>query len=177
VNIVVTGRRWALGDNIDTDTLFPGRFMTLKGATAEAALRGLAGVHPEMAEKFAAGDAIVAGRNFGCGSSREYAAAAIRDLGVSVVIARSYARIFYRNAFNIGLPLFVCTDPRPLREDGSLDVDLAAGTITHRPSGEVLHGEPVAPVLLDLLADGGLMARLHRYSASRRGGLSPRHTT
>lgn len=168
MKILVKGHRWELGDNVDTDTLFPGRYMTLGGATAEAALRGLAGIHPEMAANFTRGDAIVAGRNFGCGSSREYAATAIRDLGVSVVIARSYARIFYRNAFNVGMPLFTYTDSRPLPGDGDLEVDLAAGTVTHLPTGETRTGTPVPPLLLDLLADGGLMARLRRHAAALR---------
>ena len=168
MKILLSGSRWVLGDNVDTDTLFPGRYMTIKGATADVALRGLAELHPEMARRFAVGDAIVAGHNFGCGSSREYAATALRDLGVALVIATSFARIFYRNAFNVGLPLLEYPGSAPVPADGDLAVELAAGTITHVPTGEVRHGTPVAPLLLDLLTDGGLMPRLRRWSDARR---------
>ncbi|MEO3786724.1 3-isopropylmalate dehydratase [Actinocorallia sp. B10E7] len=162
MKIGIHGRCWVLGDNIDTDTLFPGRFMTLSGATAEGALRGLAARYPELAARFQKGDAIVAGDNFGCGSSREYAATAIRDLGVPVVIARSFARIFYRNAFNVGLPILEYTGEAPLPQDGPLEVDLATGAITHAASGEVFAGTPVDPYLLELLSEGGLLPRLRR---------------
>jgi 3-isopropylmalate/(R)-2-methylmalate dehydratase small subunit len=168
MKITLTGRCWTLGDNIDTDVLFPGRYLTLSGSAAEGALKGLAAVNPEMAEKFAAGDAIVGGRNFGCGSSREYAATALRDLGVPVVIAHSFARIFYRNAFNVGLPLLEYRSPETPPGQGPLEVDLATGEI-HCGDGRVLRGEPVSTFLLDLLADGGLMARLRSQTAAARG--------
>jgi 3-isopropylmalate dehydratase small subunit len=161
MKILINGRRWILGDNIDTDILFPGRFMTVQGATAEGALRGLAAVHPRMATDFASGDAIVAGSNFGCGSSREYAATALRDLGVPIVIAASFARIFYRNAYTIGLPLLEYHGAQLVPPAGPLEIDLAAGTIIDG-GGHVLQAVPVAPALLGLLADGGLMPRLRR---------------
>jgi 3-isopropylmalate dehydratase small subunit len=163
VKITIMGRCWTLGDNIDTDILFPGRFMTLRGASARSALQGLAAVAPDMAEEFVSGDAVVAGRNFGCGSSREYAATALRDLGVPIVIAHSFARIFFRNAFNVGLPLLEYRGPDPVPSTGPLEIDLEAGTI-RCPDGTVLRAEPVPPFLLDLLADGGLIARLARLA-------------
>ncbi|MQY03728.1 LeuD/DmdB family oxidoreductase small subunit [Actinomadura macrotermitis] len=168
MKVEIPGRCWKLGTNIDTDTLFPGRFMTLGGATAQGALRGLAATYPEMAERFTAGDAFVAGENFGCGSSREYAATAVRDIGVPVVIAHSFARIFYRNSFNVGLPLLEYRGGTPIPEEGPLIADLATGQITHMPSGQVYAGVPVDPYLLDLLADGGLMARLRERLQVRR---------
>lgn len=171
MKITVSGRCWMLGDDVDTDVLFPGRFMTLSGAVARSALQGLAAIAPEMAEGFSAGDAVVAGRNFGCGSSREYAAVALRDIGVPIVIAHSFARIFFRNAFNVGLPLLEYRGSRPLPRQGPIEIDLGAGTIRcfagEVLAGEVLAGEPVPPFLLDLLADGGLMARLRRRTAPR----------
>ncbi|MGW2279218.1 LeuD/DmdB family oxidoreductase small subunit [Streptomyces sp. NPDC001770] len=166
MRITLPSRTWRLGDNIDTDTLFPGRFMTLRGASADGALRGLASVHPEMAERFQSGDAIVAGGNFGCGSSREYAATALRDLGVPLVVARSFARIFYRNAFNIGLPLLEYRGDEPFPTDGPTEVDLSTGEI-HCADGRVLKGDPVPGFLLGLIADGGLMARLRTRTAGR----------
>lgn len=172
MKITLTGRCWALGDDIDTDVLFPGRFMTLSGATAQGALNGLAAINPEMAEGFTKGDAIVAGRNFGCGSSREYAATALRDLGVPLVIARSFARIFYRNAFNVGLPLLEYRGPEALPDREPIEVDLATGEI-YCTDGGGLRGEPVPAFLLDLLADGGLMARLHSWAAATRGATPP----
>jgi 3-isopropylmalate/(R)-2-methylmalate dehydratase small subunit len=165
VNITVPGRCWRLGDNIDTDILFPGRFMTLAGAKADVALKGLAVLLPDIADGLRPGDAIIAGRNFGCGSSREYAATALKDLGISVVIARSFARIFFRNALNIGLPLLEIDRVDLIPDVGPLQVDIAAGTVTTADGG-VVSGTALDPFLLGLLRDGGLMPRLRAQLAN-----------
>ncbi|WP_239308598.1 MULTISPECIES: 3-isopropylmalate dehydratase [unclassified Frankia] len=165
MNITVSGRRWRLGDNLDTDVLFPGSFMTLTGAKADVALSGLAMLLPEIADGFRPGDAIVAGSNFGCGSSREYAAAALKDLGISVILARSFARIFFRNALNIGLPVLEIDRVDLIPDEGPLLVDLTAGTVSGA-DGSVATGTVLDPFLLDLLRDGGLMPRLRARMAS-----------
>ncbi len=165
MNITVPGRCWRLGDNIDTDILFPGSFMTLAGARADVALNGLATVLPEIVDGLRPGDAIIAGRNFGCGSSREYAATALKDLGISVVVARSFARIFFRNALNIGLPVLEIDRVDLIPDVGPLRVDIAAGTVT-TADGTAVSGTALDPFLLDLLRDGGLMPRLRARLAN-----------
>jgi 3-isopropylmalate/(R)-2-methylmalate dehydratase small subunit len=166
MKITIPGRCWRLGDNIDTDVLFPGSFMTLTGAKADVALKGLGAVLPEIVDGLRPGDAIVAGRNFGCGSSREYAATALKDLGISVVMARSFARIFFRNALNIGLPILEIDRVDLIPDVGPLQVDLAAGTVTTADGGVVVGGAVLDPFLLDLLRDGGLMPRLRARLAN-----------
>lgn len=168
MRVEVTGRLWRLGDNIDTDILFPGRFMTLGGASKEAALQGLAAVDPELAG-MAAGDAIVAGRNFGCGSSREYAALALRDLGIRLVVARSFARIFYRNAINVGLPVVTLDEVDALPEHGPLVVRLDTGTMVDPRRRRVFHTQPMPDFLIDIISKGGLMAHLHATLAAEQG--------
>ncbi|HEX2049530.1 MAG TPA: 3-isopropylmalate dehydratase [Actinomycetota bacterium] len=166
MKVHVPGRFWALGDDVDTDVLFPGKFMTLKSASRDATLKGLEAIAPEVAANLGAGDALVAGRNFGCGSSREYAAAALKDLGVAIVVARSFARIFYRNAINVGLPVMELDD-FPLPHEGPFEIALDAGEIVHVPSGARVQGRAVPEVALDILRRGGLMEVIKQEIASR----------
>ncbi|MEC3919182.1 LeuD/DmdB family oxidoreductase small subunit [Nocardia sp. CDC160] len=158
IEIASTARRWRLGDNVDTDILYPGRFMTLASESPRAALEGLKALHPAIAEQFTPGDIIVAGRNFGCGSSREYAATALRDLQVPIVVATSFSRIFYRNAFNVGLPVLECPDVNSLPDSGGITIDLATGVI-ETSAGE-LRCPTVPGFLIELLEGGGLLERL-----------------
>jgi 3-isopropylmalate dehydratase small subunit len=159
MRIEVTGRLWRLGNNIDTDLLFPGRFMTLGGASKQAALEGLAAVDPELAG-ISAGDGIVAGTNFGCGSSREYAVTALQELGVRLVVARSFARIFYRNAINLALPVVELDDVDELPDRGPLVVNLRTGVIADPVRERAYTTRPMPDFLIDLMQEGGLMAHL-----------------
>lgn len=167
MKITVTGRIWRLGDNIDTDVLFPGRFMTMSGASEKAALEGLSALDPELAS-LGPGDAIVAGRNFGCGSSREYAVTALRDIGVRLVIARSFARIFFRNAINLALPVLEYPQDEPLPCTGPLEADLASGTLVYPAAGAKYEARPIPGFLVDILAAGGLMQHLRTTLGPRR---------
>lgn len=160
--VQIPGRLWHVGDNIDTDTLFPGRFMTIRSADKDGALRGLGVCYPELAADLTKGDGLVAGQNFGCGSSREYAATALRDLGITIVVARSFARIFYRNAISIGLPVLECDEATLLPENGPLTINLRTGEIVYPNSGQRFWGKPIPEFLLEILKQGGLLQYVQR---------------
>jgi 3-isopropylmalate/(R)-2-methylmalate dehydratase small subunit len=156
------GRIWKLGDNIDTDALAPGRFM--HRPIAELAENCLIDVSPDFAKNATIGDVIVAGRNFGLGSSREQAAQALKIRGLQGVVAESFAGIFYRNAINLGLPVFVIRGGEVSPREGlqaTLDPDAAT---LHHDDGETLL-EPLPDFLLDLLHDGGLVPHLEKRFA------------
>ena len=155
----LTGRAWVFGDNIDTDVLAPGIYM--KGSIAELAQHCLESVDPDFARNVQRGDILVAGENFGMGSSREQAGQALLELGVSALVAKSFARIFYRNAINLGLPALVCRDADKIEAGDTLSLDPAEGTLTIE-DGERLACEPIPPHLLAMIADGGLLPHLKK---------------
>jgi 3-isopropylmalate dehydratase small subunit len=146
-----------LGDNIDTDIIYPGRFLNItdREKTAEH-LFELA--YPEIRPALAPGDILVAGANFGCGSSREQAAAALKYAGVGAVIAQSFARIFFRNAINLGLPAVVARVE--CRAGDELEIDLAAGAIRNLTTGAAAKAAPLDPRAVELLQAGGLIPYL-----------------
>lgn len=151
-----------LGDNIDTDVIYPGRFLNItdREKTAEH-LFELA--HPEIRSRIRPGDFLVAGKNFGCGSSREQATAAIKYAGVGAVIAASFARIFFRNSINLGLPAVVSPEAAAaLQEGDEVEVDLTGGVITRLATGEKFTAAPLDPRAAELLAAGGLVPFLKR---------------
>ncbi len=151
------------GDNIDTDVIIPARYLTTSKAE-ELAAHCMEDIDASFAKKVTAGDVIVAGRNFGCGSSREHAPLAIKGAGVTCVIASSFARIFYRNALNIGLPILECPEAAEAISGGDeVRVDFATGVITDETSGQTFQAEPFPPFMQELIAAGGL-ARYMRGS-------------
>jgi 3-isopropylmalate/(R)-2-methylmalate dehydratase small subunit len=162
----MSGRAFVFGDNIDTDVLAPGQYM--KGSVEELARHCMEGIAPDFARTVRPGDVVVAGRNFGMGSSREQAAQALKILGVSAVVAKSFGGIFLRNALNLGLPVMVCTATDDIHPDDRLAIDLINGRIVNETSGVTLQGEPLPTFLLDMLADGGLVPHLEKKLASRR---------
>ena len=150
----IIGGIWKFGDNIDTDVIIPGKYLRTKNMEVFAA-HAMEGIDPEFAKKVKPGDIIVAGTNFGCGSSREQAPLALKYAGVSCVIAKSFARIFFRNAINVGLPLMEadveCQDVCEVR------VDLLKGEV--EVSGKnIFKGNKLPDFLLEILTDGGLVA-------------------
>ena len=156
---MLSGRVWKFGDNIDTDIIIPARYL---GHTDPKVL----GKHcmepliPGFARKVREGDIIVAGSNFGCGSSREHAPVAILALGIRVVIARSFARIFYRNSFNQALALLEADIYDAVDEGETIEVDLASGLIK---TGRIeARAKPIPPFMLELIREGGLMSHLRR---------------
>ena len=153
-------RAWVLGDNIDTDAIAPGRYM--KFGIAEIAPHCLEGVLPEFARSVRPGDVVVGGRNFGTGSSREQAPAALKHLGVAALVAESFAGLFYRNALNLGLPAVVCADARRIRDGDRLRVSFESGEIVNLTTGEALRCELIPPHLMEMVRDGGLLAHLEK---------------
>lgn len=168
MKVEVTGRLWCVGDNIDTDILFPGQFMTVSGASNQAAKVGLSSLDPSLAE-ISRGDAIVAGTNFGCGSSREYAVQALCEIGVAAVIAKSFARIFFRNAINLALPIIEFHETDQLPHSGPVYIDLNKGVIVDPISGHTFYGHPLPEFLTDIICSGGLMEHLRATIAINKG--------
>ncbi len=161
----IEGRVWTFGDDIDTDVIIPARYLNVS-AEDELAKNCFADIRPEFATEAAEGDIIVAGKNFGCGSSREHAPLAIKAAGVRVVIAESFARIFYRNAFNIGLPLLESAEASKGLSDGERAVvDLATGTI--RGEGGIFQSKPIPAFMAQLIAAGGLVEYVRKVKIGR----------
>lgn len=156
----MTGRAWVFGDDVDTDAIAPGRYM--KFAIEEIAKHCLESVDPTFASRVTPGDVVVGGRNFGMGSSREQAPQALKALGVSAVVAQSFAGLFYRNALNLGLAAVACADARRIRAGDRVTVDPEAGRIVNETTGETLACEPIPPHLMAMVRDGGLLAHLER---------------
>jgi 3-isopropylmalate/(R)-2-methylmalate dehydratase small subunit len=162
----LSGRAWTFGDNIDTDVLAPGVYMKLP--IEQAAQHCLEAIDPDFARQVAPGDIVVGGANFGLGSSREQAAQALKVLGVSAVLAQGFARIFYRNAINLGLPALFFPEAAQTRRHDLLEIDLEQGTVHNSSTGKLYRVEPVPPHLLQLLNDGGLMPHLKKKLAAGR---------
>jgi 3-isopropylmalate/(R)-2-methylmalate dehydratase small subunit len=156
------GRAWKLHDNVNTDEIIPGRY-NVTTDRASLAQHCLCEVRPDFPSGVRPGDVLVGGRNFGCGSSREHAPIAIQACGVSAVVAPSFARIFYRNAVNIGLPVVVCRDASRIEDGDDVEVDAAAGTVTNRTQGETYRAEPLPPFVAQIAAAGGILELIRRY--------------
>lgn len=160
MTLVVSGRAWVFGDNIDTDVLAPGIYM--KGSIDELAAHCLEAVDPDFARKVAPGDIVVGGENFGMGSSREQAVMALNALAVGAVVATSFARIFYRNAMNLALPVLICPEAATIAVGDRLTVDAAAGHIEDETQGRTLACEAIPEHLLAMIRDGGLLPHLKK---------------
>ena len=160
----IIGRVWKFGDNIDTDVIIPGKYLRTKNMEVFAT-HAMEGIDPEFAKRVKHGDIIVAGTNFGCGSSREQAPLALKYAGVACVIAKSFARIFFRNAINVGLPLI---EADVECQDGyEIKVDLLKGEV--EVSGKrVFKGNKLPEFLLEILTDGGLVAHRKKVQVSKK---------
>jgi len=151
------GKVWRYGDNIDTDVIIPARYLN-SFDPAELASHCMVDIDESFAENVKAGDLMVGGRNFGCGSSREHAPIAIKASGVPVIIAANFARIFYRNGINIGLPLLeIGDDVEKIKADDTLRVDTAAGRIENLTTGDVFQAHPLPGFVQDIARAGGLI--------------------
>jgi len=159
---LLRGRAHVLGDSISTDVIAPGRLFHLRSDLPELAKHLLEDVEPGFAQKVAPGDFLVAGRNFGLGSSREHAPTIIKLAGVSAVLAKSFARIFSRNAINLGLPVLEC-DTSGIREGNELEVDLETGVVRNLSRGSTVAFPSLPPVMRRILADGGLAAHVKKH--------------
>lgn len=164
-----------LGNNIDTDQIYPGRFLELVDAD-EIGKHCLAGIDEKIAVKFPKGGIVVAGRNFGCGSSREHAAIALIHMGASAVIAESFARIFYRNAINLALPVIICKGiSEKVQENDRISLDIENGDIWIENKNIHLPAEPLGEMPLKILEAGGIKQlfrqEMNKYKNSYEGGL------
>jgi 3-isopropylmalate/(R)-2-methylmalate dehydratase small subunit len=160
-------RIWMLDDNVNTDVIIPGRYNVTTDRT-QLARYCLCEVLPAFAQEVQVGDVLMAGHNFGCGSSREHAPVAILASGVQVVIARSFARIFYRNAVNIGLPVLVCEEAVLASADGQqIEVDLVAGCIHNSTTGQTFQAEPLNPFVARIVAAGGIIEYIRQEGTLR----------
>ncbi len=156
------GKAFKFGDNISTDHIAPGRLFHLRSNLEEFAKHVLEDADETFAKRMQKGDFVVAGNNFGLGSSREHAPQIIKIAGVGAVIAKSFARIFYRNAINIGLLALEC-DTDAIDAGDELDVDIEKGIITNLTNGAVIQIEPIPPVMRRMLQDGGLVEHIKKY--------------
>jgi 3-isopropylmalate/(R)-2-methylmalate dehydratase small subunit len=161
----MSGSAFVFGDNIDTDVLAPGHLMKL--SPEALASHCLEAVDPNFAANVKKGDLVVAGQNFGLGSSREQAAVSLKLLGVGAVIAPSFARIFYRNALNLGLPALFCAKAHQISAGDELRVDPAAGEIFNMTTGQKIACTPIPAHLMDMVAAGGLIASLQAQNQDK----------
>ena len=155
--MILKGRSWKFGDDIDTDAIIPARYLNTSDP-AELARHLMEDADKDFPGKVRLGDIIIAGKNFGCGSSREHAPIAIKAAGIQAVIAKSFARIFYRNAFNIGLPIFESPDASErIREGDIIEIDADTGIIKNLTTGEKYGARPIPPFMQELIKAGGLI--------------------
>jgi 3-isopropylmalate/(R)-2-methylmalate dehydratase small subunit len=158
--MIFQGKVWKFGDNIDTDAIIPARYLNTSDPQ-ELAAHCMEDADPKFVAKIKAGDIIAGGENFGCGSSREHAPIAIKAAGISCVVAKSFARIFYRNAFNMGLPIFESRELfEAISEGEEISVDSTSGTITLPSKNKTFRINPIPPFMEQLIADGGLMKHI-----------------
>jgi 3-isopropylmalate/(R)-2-methylmalate dehydratase small subunit len=159
----LTGQVHKFGDDINTDEIIPARYLNTSDPQ-ELAQHAMEDADPEFVNKMRPGDFIVAGKNFGCGSSREHAPIALKAAGLAGVIAGSFARIFFRNAFNMGLPIFESAAAAAALQNGQeISVDIDRGVITDLATGKQYISRPIPPFMQELLADGGLMAFVKKH--------------
>jgi len=159
---VLKGRAFKFDDGVSTDHIIPGRYAHLRSDLPELAKHVLEDADPAFAAKVKAGDFIVAGSNFGLGSSREHAPLVIKMAGVSAILAKSVARIFFRNAINLGLPVLIC-DTDKIGDGDELEIDLSAGTVKNITSGNQLTFGKIPEVMLHILDEGGLIPYIQKY--------------
>ena len=156
------GKVFKFPDNVDTDVIIPARYLNTPDAQ-ELAKHCMEDIDDTFVDKVNAGDVIVAGWNFGCGSSREHAPLTIKTNGVSCVIAKSFARIFYRNSINIGLPILECEEAaEEISAGDDVSIDFDSGVITNNTTGKTYTAQPFPPFIQKIIADGGLLASIKK---------------
>jgi len=153
----VEGKVWKFGDNIDTDVIIPARFLNVSDKD-ELARNCFVDLRPDFNKNVQKGDIIVGGSNFGCGSSREHAPIALKEIGICAIIAKSFARIFYRNSFNIGLPILECAEAVDLiNENDKVFIDLKRGEIIDRNTDKSFSAKPIPDFMRGIIQAGGLV--------------------
>ena len=159
----VSGKAWKFGDDVNTDLIVPGKYLELVDPH-EMAKHAMEGIDPDFPNKVREGDVVVGGTNFGCGSSREHAAIALKYVGVGAVVAESFARIFYRNAINLGLPALECPGiDEAVSEGDSLEIDLTGGKVVNATTGKELDFVPLPGFMVEVLGEGGLVTYIRNH--------------
>ena len=169
MNEKVRGHVFVFGKNIDTDQIYPGIYVeaTEMDEIKKHAMAGSA--IPDLVERFAEGDIIVADTNFGCGSSREHAVMTLKGIGVGAILAGSYGRIFYRNAINLGVPALECKDAVTLFRTGDeCEIDLMTGKVTNLTTGKTTRAEPVGDYMMNILKHGGIKPMIRERLAAKK---------
>ena len=162
------GRVFKYGDNVDTDVIIPARYLN-SSDPKELAAHCMEDIDKTFVSRVKPGDIIVANKNFGCGSSREHAPIAIKAAGVSCVIAETFARIFYRNAINIGLPIMECPEACDAISDGDVvKINADTGLITDETTGKTFQAQPFPPFIQEIINEGGLVARTKKLLAQKK---------
>lgn len=162
--MIIKGQVWKFGDSVSTDAIISGKYKFKTIDLDELSRHAMETLSPDFARMVKRGDVIVAGENFGCGSSREQAPLVLRQLGVGAIVAKSFARIFYRNSFNVGLPVVECRElPDRTHQGDVLEIDLRKGSIANLTTGETFRAKPVPEFLLQILEDGGLVEQYKKY--------------
>ena len=162
------GKTWKFGNDVDTDAIIPARYLNTTDSK-ELASHCMEDADPEFASRVKPGDIIVAGKNFGCGSSREHAPIAIKTAGVSCVVAHSFARIFYRNAFNMGLPILECPEgAERIQPEDELEIDLDSGVIENHTRNETYRAQAIAPFMQKLIEAGGLIEYVREQMSGQK---------
>ena len=165
---LLNGKAWVYGDNVDTDVIIPARHLSTI-IPEELAKYCMEDIDKSFAKEVQAGDIMVAGQNFGCGSSREHAPIAIVGAKIDCVIAASFARIFYRNAVNVGLPILECPEAvKEIKKGDEIAVDIDTGIITNKSSGKSYQAQPFPPFLQDLISSGGLVPYVQKLLKEKK---------
>lgn len=165
---MISGKAIKFGDNVNTDVIIPAKYLVLTLDPMELAKHAMEGLDPTFFKRAQGGAIIVAGKNFGCGSSREEAPVALKHAGVKCILAESFARIFYRNAINLGLPVLECPEvSSKVAEGDELAVNLEAGEIKNKSKNMVLHATKLPEFIMEILKDGGLIEHLRKRIGSK----------
>jgi 3-isopropylmalate/(R)-2-methylmalate dehydratase small subunit len=161
--MLIKGNVYQFGNDINTDVIYPGKYLSITTDREEMAKHCFEAVHPEFLKTAQRGDIIVAGRNFGCGSSREQAATCLKYFGIAAVIAESFARIFYRNAINLGLPVLIVPNIADFVKHGqTLEIDLVSGAVRNTTTGKTMTAQGMPAFVLEIITVGGLIPYLRK---------------
>lgn len=164
----VKGKAFVFGKNIDTDQIYPGRFVEYTDVE-DIKKYAMYGADEGFVKKFKPGDIIVAGTNFGCGSSREHAAITLKAVGVGAVLAESFGRIFFRNAINLGVPVITCGGISKIVAEGDeVEVDIETGSITNRTTGATAKAVPLSPYIINILQSGGVKPMIRAMQMEKK---------
>lgn len=163
---MLTGRAFKFGDSVSTDHIIPGRYANLRSNLPELAKHAMEDADPTFISRVKSGDFIIAGSNFGLGSSREHAPLVIKMAGISAILAKSVARIFFRNAINLGLPVLLCNTDE-INDGDELEVDLKAGTVRDITNGNQLTFSKIPEIMLNILSEGGLLPYMQKHGDFR----------